>query len=415
MKGKKAVDRGMYYRAVRFEVRPTPDQVAALMQVSEVVRLVYNEAIRERRDVFNTWIAPIYNRIKLARSGSDEAASLREELKTAFKEHRVTLFDQINALTARRRENKAWARVPRNWQEETLDALDSAFKSFLSLRKRGDHDARAPRDRREDTFSEISGRSGVNVRDGNLVFACPPFSGDPLLTFPIPDYQRKKLDGARAKKFTLYRDEPNMKRPGRLWVSVVYELPLPQTASFLPDEAVYVSLGASSVGIVSPRGEEVVKLWRPDKYWERRIEAVETRMGRCTKGSRAWRKRVSAKRVMQRITGRQQTQNHCEVVVQKLLAHGRHFIVTELVVRSKKGHLADSDRPERGGRLGLNWAAQNTGSIGHLVRQLQEKVKELGGSVRFHKAVLPAPPETMGHENKLAMTRSLRTSFLASL
>ena len=97
----------------------------------------------------------------------------------------------------------------------------------------------------------------------------------------------------------------------------------------------------------------------------------------------------------------------------KLLGHGRHFVVTDLVVRSKEGKLADTEQAGRGGMLGLNWSAQNTGAIGLLVRWLEEKVKEHGGSVRKHTlpAVLPRLPQAPD-ERKIPLAHVLRDDFL---
>ena len=107
----------------------------------------------------------------------------------------------------------------------------------------------------------------------------------------------------------------------------------------------------------------------------------------------------------------QQKLDRREIVSRGLLSHGVHFVVTDLVVRSKKGKLADGQNQERGGSLGLNWSAQNTGSIGFLVEWLSEKVREQGGTVRKHKLVGPFP-DGQGHEVKLPMVRLLREQFL---
>ena len=143
-----------------------------------------------------------------------------------------------------------------------------------------------------------------------------------------------------------------------------------------------------------------------------------------------WRKLNKHRQKMFDIMSRQQEQNQEEVVARKLIVrnqaepeevamdtlmgHGKHFVLTELVVRSKEGKLADGMKKERGGSLGLNWSAQNTGSLARLVMQLEEKVKECGGSVRKHKLVLSQYPPGIGAENKLWMARKLKESFLAT-
>lgn len=412
---------GILYRVVKFEVHPDEAQLAVLRKVSDNLWMIWNEALEERQKLFDTYIAPLYERLKEAAAKQDAPgiAEFRKELAMAHKEHKITLFDQINALTPRRNADNAFARVPRNWQEETLDTLNAAFTSFMALRKNGDPKARIPRRRSEWDFCEIPGRFGFKVIEGKEVaLLCGNLSGETKFTFPIPEqYQQKQLARASVvKKFTLYRDEPDMRKPGRFWISLAYEIPKPQEKPFVPEEAVYVSLGASSIGIVSPNGEEVIELWRSDKHWKPMADTLDERMKRGNKGSRKWRKRHVAKLKMLRIMGAQQKQDRREIVALDLLRrHGVHFVVSDLVIRSKKGKLADASKPERGGQLGLNWSAQNTGSIAYLVQWLEEKAKENGGTVRKHRLPPEQVPPGEGHENKIPMARALRADFLRSL
>jgi len=414
----KGKNKEVLYRVVKFEARLNHAQQVTLERVSGNLRQVWNEALAERQSLFDTHIAPLYQRLKETKGNAEEEARIRAEIKIAFRDHTVTLFDQINSLTEKRRNDpEGFGSVPRNWQEETLDTLNGAFASFMALRKKGDPDARTPGVRYEDCFCEIPGRGGfkVSTTKQHIILNAGKHCLVELC-FPIPEYQQDKLcEAVRIKKFTLYRDERNMKKVGRFWISIAYEITKPQALPFYPEEAVYVAIGATSLGIVSPDGEEVVKLWRPDRHWKPEIESVEQRMKLCGKvGSRKWCRRNRARQRMNRLMALQQKQGQRETAVHSLLSHGHHFVVTELIVRSKADKLADSDKPERGGSLGLNWSAQNTGNIARLVDQLTEKALERGGSVRKHKVVLSSAPAKTGHENKIEIARALRASFLQS-
>lgn len=398
------------YRVVKFEIWPYEAALAVLRIVSENLRTVWNRALEERQAIYKRFIEPLYDLLKKATNPAEEKAA-RKKIKEAMLEHPVTLFGQINALTALRRDDPAYAATPRNWQEETLDTLDGAYKSYFALRRNGDPDAKPPRFRREGNFAEIPGRFGFGICDG--VFELRGGDGR-VLRFAIPDYQQGKLgDALKVKKFTLYRDEHDLEKFGRYWVSLAYEIVKPQTQEFSPVDAVFVAVGASSIGVLSPKGEEVIPLWRPDKHWKPKVVAIEARMKTLTKGSRRWKRLAEARRKIFLQMGRQQKHNQRETVVRKLLAHGRHFVVNEVVIRSKEGKLADGADHARGGALGLNWAAQNTGSIARLVAQIEMKATENGGTVTSVK--LPPPPKDIGrgHHNKLAMAKFLRETFLA--
>ncbi len=398
------------YRAQKFEVKFSKEEFTQIFAVSEILRELFNSALAERLGKFTTFITPFYERLKIATE--ENLSAIKLELRDAYKEHSVTLYDQINALTSRRASDEAFAGVTRNFQEETLDMLDGAFKSFITLRKNGDMDARPPRSRDEGFFQKIPGRYGFKLLGDKFTIS---LGSGRKISFLVPEYQKERLaEAMKLKKFELYRDEQNLSKPGRFWISIAYELPRLETTEFDPERAVYLALGASSIGISSPNGNSIISLWRSDKFWMPKIESVETRMKERVKGSNGWKRLNQARRRMYELSSRQRKQDEREVVDYLFAKHGNHFVVTELVVRSKEGKLADSEKPERGGRLGLNWAAQNTGSLSRLVLHLEEKARQYRGSVRKHKLILDTAPPSKGVEAKSWIARKLKKSFLDS-
>lgn len=435
-------DRGVLVRAVKFEIFPQGKDLETLVQISANMCTVWNEGFAERDRVFQEYYAPLYAELKEARLKdtepkapkkgkkekktqkkieSDEVKEIKRRLGKAFEEHAITAFDQINGLTSRRADDEQFASVPRNWQEQTLVMLHGATVSFLVLRKNGDKDARPPRARLTSHFSEIYGRIGFKVEDegGKKAFTLRPGSVGAPIRFLLPEYQSSVLKDAESKggfavkQFTLCRKPRDLSQPGQFFLSLVYEYARPEVRPDVPDTRVYIAVGASSLGVISAYGEQVIELWRPDKHWKPKIEAVEARMKPLTKGSGKWKGLALARRKMFDILAKQQRQHHAEVV-QKLLTFGVHFVVTDHVVRSKEDALADHEDVERRGSLGLNWSAQNTGNIAAFVAQLQVKVSEHGGSVTKYKLALENVPrfQGTGHHNKSAMVRALRSSFI---
>ena len=235
------------YRVAKFPIYPNESQFQILRKVSDNLWMVWNSALEERRTAYSKFVAPLYEGIKesVKNQNAAETTRLRVELKAAYREF-PTLFDQINALTPQRKQQNGFAAVPRNWQEETLDTLDGAYKSFLALRKNGDFDARPPRARSEWDFCEVPGRFGFKIQNGEFALSCGKLSLEPF-HFPIPEHQQGLLSRAVAiKKFTLYRDERDMRKPGRFFVSLAYKIAKPEEKPFVPEDAVYISPGASS-------------------------------------------------------------------------------------------------------------------------------------------------------------------------
>lgn len=400
-------------RTQEFEISPDGHALAILISLSEVLRQVWNTMLEMRAVAFNEFLAPLYQELKLAKEQGEDTARVKEMIADAFKRHGITIFDQQKALTEIRASNEVWRNVPSAFEHNVLVVLEGAFRSFMSLRKKGDLDARVPGKRREGEFSTISGRAGFKVKDDKFILSCG--KGKDKLVFPIPEYQQKELAKAlRIKEFRISRKPRNLAKRGQFILSITYEINKPAELPFRHEKVAYVAVGASSIGVLSETGTETTKLWRPDKYWSPKISSVEARMARCPKGSSRWKRLNRARRRMQIICARQQKHNQQTVAVRLARKHP-HIVVNELVVRSKKGKLADSTKPERRGKLGLNWAVQNTGSIARLIAHMEDKTAERGGSVRKHKLILSKAPPSRGHRNKGYMADELRKSFLQSL
>lgn len=456
-KGKKRED--VLPKAVNFEVRPTQEQETVLWRVSIHLCDVYNQALQERQKAYDDFIRPIDEIIRQSRRTDEESGygylwsdegrkssqkklldkgvplerienqqSLFRKRKEAFQAHRdkLTFYGQVtNFLTPRRTMesqvyDEEFVTMLRTWQEETLDSVDADFKSFFKLRKNGDVNAKPPQGRREGYWCKIPGRSGFKVEGENIIISLGEL-GNPLV-FKVPAFQLERLSAfprKAQKKFELYRDERDPEKSGRYWMSIAYDTPKPQTKPILPGNTVYLAIGASRMGIVSYKGEFCINLPRPDYHWKGKgmIPEVEERMEKCVKGSRKWKRRAIARAKMFAKLGHQQKQSQYETISQKLLCHGIHFVVTELVVRQgKPGALADASKEERGGApFGPNWSAQNTGNIARLVQKLTRKAQELGGIV-----VKLKPPELSLEERqlpddqrKVVLARKLREKFLA--
>lgn len=417
-------------RVAKFEVRPTPEQLATMQKVSDNLWLLWNTALESRQQYFTEHLEPLYQKLKKADSNE------RTSLKDAIKENHhgaPNYYSQAAELTKTRARREDYAAVPCPWQQETLKLLDSGFKSFMQLRNRGDVRARPPKEKSPNQFCEIQGVQGFQVVADNLKIAAQKWltpeqrdclqksaaacsiilsprkilPGGAALSFPIPIYQQLLLAQAvKLNKFIIVRDGK-----GRFWCSIAYAIEKPESVPLVPEKVVFLTLGASFIGVVSPSGEETIDLWRPDQFWMPKIMEKRALRDRCAKGSRRWRKLTEQiNRDYERLRN-QQLDNQRKVIVGKLRCHGVHFVVAEhSPIRAKRGKLADKKRLERGGVLGLNWSAQNTGSLARLRQLLEQKVAEWGGSVSDLK--LAKYPSGMPREKKVLGARALREQFL---
>lgn len=412
---RKKKDRGealTLYRAVKARIDVSPFQESLLNRISDGLREIINIANEERVVAYKTY--------KEARLSGIEKPDV----------HLPTWVDQVNVLTAQGKADKEaglWrVNIYRNWKEQAIITLAGSYDSFYALAKNGDPDARPPRMRDPGYFCEIQGRSGFTVvdrcipnpvtsqeiRESYVQFGTQKF-GDSL-TFNLPAYSADSIKGKKVKDFKIYRAPSDMRRPGKYFISLSYELPAPPAVPFHKDTAVYLGLGTTSIGVSIKHPEQkavefIIDLWRPDKHWMPRIDEVTKLRDKptLTKGSKQWKAYNESRREMYRIMAEQQKLNQRQVVAH-LLKYGTHFVVQDYIVRSKKGKLADGEKKERSGFLGLNWAAQNTGTIARFVMHLESKVAEHGGSVVKCRPTT-MPPKGRGRENKIAMAERLRS------
>ena len=414
-------------RVAKFPIYPTPEQTATLQKVADNQTSVWNRALEERKAYFEAEIKPFIEARKL----SPEDSTLKEGLKVAYQKA-PNHFSQCKLLTDWRRESNDFSSVPCSWQQETLKILEGSFSSFTGLRRNGDTTAHPPRPRAEDGFSEIQGlgswqlvastlalkpqkplgevhQQAVRNSVGLKIVLSPGkvLPGGVELCFAVPDYQRLILSQAvKLCKFTLSRN-----KKGTFSVSVAYLIPKPEQVQLVPEEVVFVALGSSYIGVVSPKGEETIDLWRPDYHWMLKIAPAKERLKNLLKGSRAWKRRVKAVDRMYEIMRLQQLQNQREVIVRKLRHHGVHFVVLEhSPIRGKKGRLADKSKDQRRGELGLNWSVQNTGSLARLKQLLEQKAAEWGGSVSTLR--LEQYPLGGARERKVPAAKAARTQYL---
>jgi hypothetical protein len=420
------------YRTAKFEVKPNDAQLHALLNISEVMRRIWNLASTEREDIYTNHFAPIYTAIKSAdESGNKKCiAKLKKELRQAMKDNAVSGMSQgKNLLTPLRRSDESVAYVTRKWQEGTLFDLEGAMKSYFRLKKNGDPKARRPRCKPEGWFQEITCKGGfkLNADVSAITLACKKVASNDVMTFPIPKYQQSQLGSGIAKEFTLYRDERDLGKPGRYWMSISFAIPAPEELPSPPEKRVYLALGSSAIAILAPPttpdGEwrkELITVPRPDRYWKPRIDSVSSRMKKLYRKDREqqsikYRKLQNSRKEMFKKLQAQQTLAQRTLVQYLLrLAPDLHFVVTELVVRSKKGKLANAKDSSRRGTLGQNWSAQNTGWLTNLLAWLKIKASERGSTVQTFRLLPPHPRNEDFATRKQLTAQLLRQRYLES-
>lgn len=250
----------------RFKLRPSKAQYAALDQLCEQQRQLYNAALQERVDAW-------------------------KKSKTS-----ITKMDQSKSLTIIRSFDETYASVPVALSRWSIARVDDAFKGFFSRIKRGDKPG-FPRFKskhrwRSFGFTEFS---GIRLLGERLVFA--PFKNGVKLHL-----HRQIPDVASIKSCTFTKS-------GRYWhVNIAVDVPVAE-AHAAPDTVVGIDVGIEHLMTTSDGGH--VANIRPRSRRERELRLAQRALSRCKKGSNHRRKvRAKLSLLQRRITNSRSTYLH---------------------------------------------------------------------------------------------------------
>ena len=192
----------------------------------------------------------------------------------------------------------------------------------------------------------------------------------PKIKIKIPD----KFTYEKAYQVSIYKKDNNF------YVSIVYDKePLPYK-----DNKKYqaIDLGITNiVTAVNTKGKFIqVKNERPDKYWQPKIEEIQSRRDKCKKGSRRWNGlNKDLKRMKRRCVNQMRDFQH--KTSRKIIDNTRAntIIVGDLQIK-KMGKRKKGKQNHKGARS-LNRAIQNTGTMGRFTNFLTYKAELVGKKV----------------------------------
>jgi putative transposase len=225
----------------RFKLAPTKAQYAALAQICDDQRILYNAALQERID--------------------------------AWKNQKVSItkLDQQKSLTQIRAFDETYSAVPVAMSRWPLARVDDAFKGFFSRVKRG---AKAgfprfkPRSRWK-SFGFVEW-DGIRLRDGKLLFRGITGGLKVRLHRPIPDAASFK-----ACTFT---------RTGRFWfVTIQMDVPVIERHAN-PDSMTGIDVGVEHLAYLSDG--TVFENPKIGKSHQCKVRVAQRALARCKKGSK---------------------------------------------------------------------------------------------------------------------------------
>lgn len=326
---------------IRIELNDEQEEV--LTSLSEMCRLLYNFSLKER---IENW--------------KDNRKKPEDE-----REH-ITYTDQQNKLPELKEKYPKYKWVYSKVLQMTLRKLDADYKSFYALKENGDEKASPPHYKGKNYFTTLCyNQSGFKIEKGSISFSHNHPSGTSL-EFEIPE--KFDFEDKDVKQVEIFRDE--LKKD--YYVSVTYEVETPE----YEDNGLYQ---AFDLGIIKHTGVnmhgEFVEFWnpRPDKYWQPKIEEVQSKRDHCKKGSNRWKRYNEKLRKMKRKRA-DQMRDWQHKTSRKIVGNTRANTIIIGELSSKK--MAEGDENK-----GLNRSLQSTGALGRFARLLTYKAKLVGKKV----------------------------------
>ena len=233
----------------QIKIRATPAQEIVLEALSEKCRLIYNFALKERKEAFKQSVKGI-NYIKQ----QNDLPKLKEQ----FPEYKWVYSKVL---------------------QYTLRNLDADYKSFFALHKKNDKTARPPKFKGKNFFTTMTyNQSGFKTGSGWIELSHKHPVGTKL-RFTIP----AQFTFSKVCQISIYRKEKEY------YLSIIHDK---EEKEFVDNQQYQAfDLGVIKQTAVNLQGRfKEFANQRPDKYWQKTTEGLQSRRDHCKKYSQKWKK-----------------------------------------------------------------------------------------------------------------------------
>ncbi len=333
----------------KIRIFPSQEQEDLLWIFSEKCRLIYNFALHDR---IKNW---------------KQNLELPKE-KWTF----INYIDQQNQLPLIKQQFPEYKWVYSKVLQGVLKRLDSNYKSFFSLWKRGNRNVKHPKFKGKKYFQTlIYNQSGFTFKGNSISFSHKHPSKIKLkflLKYIIPF-------NSKIKQVEIFLDSKQ-----RWFVSFNHEIP----EILYIDNGKYqaIDLGISNlVSAVNLDSKFIqIKNNRADLYWRKKLAEVNSKRDHCKKYSIRWKK-LNQKYISMRSKCTNQLRDFQHKISKKIVENtqANTLIIGDLDLQAmgKKQKGTGNTRLTKA-RKTLNHSIQNTGSLGRFAEFLTYKAQKSG-------------------------------------
>lgn len=314
----------------QIKIKPTVEQEIVLKELSEKCRLIYNFALEERKEAFKKGVKGI-NYIKQQND--------LPKIKKKYPEY-----------------NWVYSKV----LQYTLRVLDANYKSFFTLWKKGDRTARLPGYKGKKYFTTlVYNQYGFKYKKGYIEFS-HKYPIKTRLLFNIPS----KFSFDKIYQIAI------VKRDNKFYLSVTYE----KLEKKYSDNNLYQAfdLGVIKHTGINMMGKSIDLInKRPDKYWESKIQKIQSRKDHCKQNSRKWQL-LNKNMIRMKRKSSNQLKDFQHKLSRKVINNTRANTIVLGKLETKK--LSHKNKYAKG----LHRSLHNTGNISRFIRFLTYKARIAG-------------------------------------
>ncbi|MDI3485840.1 MAG: putative transposase [Methanolobus sp.] len=352
------------------KIQSTPEQESVLWDLSEKCRLIYNFGLKERQDAYRnkSKINYIMQQNKLP------------EIKQRFSDYKIVYSKVLQGC---------------------LKCLDNDYKSYFNLKNNKDAKARPPGFKGKKYFTTmIYNQSGFSITDSsNNVLVSK--SMDTRIHKPEIEYSEQdkiyidlshKHPSGISLKFELPAillekqifskatdiDQVNIYQKDKdFYISITYEVPAVKHCD--NNSYLAIDIGSSKQTMVDSDGKfKELKNRRPDKYWEPKIQPIQSRRDHCKNKSRKW-KRLNKNLVRMKRKSSNQLKDNQHKITSNIIENtdANTIIIGKLDVKQMASKKLKASKKDKS----TNRGTHNSGHIGRFAQFLTYKAESLGKRV----------------------------------
>ena len=343
----------------KVKITPTKEQEEILWILAENCRLIHYFANKERKEWWDkNKHLPKRKRDKESKPTYNKQSAQLPKLKEQYSRYRQNYSKTL---------------------QDILKQLEADYKSFYALRDNGDLDAKPPGYKGKKYFTTMHyNQSGFKI-DGTKItfthFYPTKNTKDKVdLTFEMEG----KINGftnKKVKQVTIYQEH----KTKEFYLSIIYEENTPEYY----DNGIYQAIDLGVINLVAAVNSHTgktttIKNKRVDKYWQPKIEEIQSKRDHCKKYSKRW---LWLNNKIWKMIRKQanQLKDYQHKVSKKVVENTKAntIIIGALNVKA----MSKSKKKDKKNDKSRHRTMQNTGSLGRFARFLTYKAEKIGKKV----------------------------------